>query len=541
MKQQYRAENDRERAIALASLPESGLLATIEAHAKEGKKGNADALLWLDTLVKGGFLEMSDSIAWDPNVSGGRGMNTAHNEPFINARAKRFGALMSFVKDIELSDSGRHDPVYGELERSLWTAKLKVDPALVRIFAEACERLVADDKAFFAVSEPSQQSQSRGVFDYRGLAHTHWSEREETFAKAMAAACMMGLTEQVTAMGLRCPEALEYPIDQKEFLGDKLLDRQDKTELCVTPYYCAFQFSQNESIDALVAGGMKGDCHLVVLKYANDKMEHTRYGVEEFIGRNLLPMCGPSTLAKAFRLADAAGKTPDPAMHQAMIDALEGTKLMELDSLLVAFLDTGRLDLTKDSGRLVRAACTHGYPSLVVAMDEANAIPWGNLGTVQTPPFETEQRQMPDSDVITGTAQRATTGGEWVQGKMESALLALFDAAERAGPSQLAGLMAPFMTETHMSGDPESTPLFEPIDSAIQVPFEKVLTRMMQHGLDPNAPYETIGNRSPIQMAEAKGLNAVAHTMRTFVTHQRASRALRELDDMLNEPEALRP
>ena len=541
MKQKYRAESDRERSIVLASLPEVGLLSTIEAHAKEGQNGDVEALRWLGTIVNGGFLEMSDCLRWDSTVFGGRGMNTRENEPFIYARAERFDALMAFVKGIELVGGQHKDPIYGELERSSMRAKLSIDPDFTKIFAQACDRLVSDDEAFFEVSNPSQQSQSRGIVEYRGLAFTHWLSREETFAKALAAACMLGLPEQVTAMGLRCPEAMSFSIDQKAFLGDVLVDRLDKTELCVTPYYCAFQLSRNECIDALVAAGMPGDCHLVALKYANDKLEHTKYGVEEFIGRNLLPFCAPSTLEKAIRLADAVGKDASIDMHQIMVDALDGKKMCELDAHLPAFLETGRFDVRKDPEAIVRLACTHGYPSLVKAMEHAGTIPWGRIGFQHVGFGQDVQTQAPDSDIFSLAASRVTTAGEWVQGKIEGSLLALFDAAERAGPDKVAGLMTHYSSESLMPGEQEASVSFEPINSVILAPFEKVMVRMMQNGLDPSVPFETTTNRSPIEFAEAIGKGGIAHTMRTFVSHQRASRALRELDDMLNEPETPRP
>lgn len=523
MRQGYREMEHEDRVMVLSCLPEAGLLATVEAHVKMAFDEKVDpakaaqGILWLESFVKGGFLEVADGLAWDPSVTGGRGMNTRANEEALSRRCRLLSALMSFSKNSKLVSDFKDDPSFGELDRSCVVLEFPVPDGLARVFSLAMERLAADDEGFFAASVLSQEDPKDFVRNHRGLAFTTWEEREQTFAKAMSLCCMVGLPDSLALLAVRCPEALTACVELAPFLGDVPKNPRDNRALAFTPYFCAVQFSQPACMDALMDLGVPGDAPLTKLWLADSQSGlHTAFEIDSFLLHNA-PLCNPSTLAKALVLHEQSGRLKNPEIHDLVVTALGGEKFFDLEGYLPAFLQAGRVDFDKDGGSLVRLACENGFQPLLGAMEVAGKIPWGSISG---------EEDLPDSVVFDRVAEKSSVQGGFTQEKVQHCLLFLMDAAERAGT--LDGLLRPYGSKISTSTDLPG-PFFHPMDALIQSGFEQILMRLMRAGLDPQAPYEPITSLSPVQIAEIRGKGKIAHTMRTFASHSRAMKALESM------------
>lgn len=533
--------------MVMDSLPESALLALIQTHFDKASNinqnsvnsinsvksdGLAQSMLWLHSLLSGGYLQASPGMAWDPGVPVGKGMNTMANCEAIDSQNKRFLASMGFMKKAQFFYADT-DPLYGCQEiPSLQpcVASLHVTPEFKLFFSSMVRHILADAQAVDAIAAPASHFASLGVRSMKGFAFSTSLERETIMIQMLCAACALNLPELVKPLARHCPEALTGWVEMKPFLGDDWdFKNRTRDEAAINAYFCAVQFSNPDCIDALVAAGMPPDAPLLKERLPKGKNnDYQEYKIEALLTR-MSPTCLPSVLTKSIALASTQKQDSNTALVGAILQAMHHQQFLDLAAYLPAFLRTGHLDgKPADS---IRAAVEGGFPEVVEHFRDAGTIPWGKLGLAFKDHSESGWKTpSPDSDIILSAYFGAANADEERKTRIEQAVLVLFDAAQDAHNPQevIQGLTEVFNLQTTVEDELRRS--VEPLDSMLAVPFEKIMLRFQKAGLDVNASYDDTGETL---LAKADQIApTLAHTMRTFLNHQKALAVLADIKDM---------
>lgn len=539
-----RASSHEDRVMVMDSLPETALLALIQAHADQGSIVSsissinlnpaqsveaAQSMPWLHSLLAGGYLQASLDMAWDQGAPAGLGMNTLANGEAIDRQHQRFTTLMGFMKKAQFAPEGT-DPLYGHQDVQAlqpFVASLPVTPAFKQFFSSLVQRILADAQAVDAIAAPASQSANLRTRAAKGFAFSTRIDRETLMTQALCAACALNLPELIKPLALHCPEALTGWVEMKPFLGDAWdFTNRTKDEAAINAYFCAVQFSNPDCIDALVAAGMAPDAPLLKEWLPKGKnKDFQEYKIEAFLTR-AAPTCLPSVLTKAIAWSSTQTREADTDLTGAILQALHRQQFWDLANYLPTFFRCGHLDgKPADS---IRAAVEGGFPEVVEHFRVAGTIPWGRLGIESHDPSESEWKTpIPDSDIILSASFGAANADEERKTRIEQAVLILFDAAQDApNPAEaIKGLTEVFDFQTLVEDKLHHT--VEPLDSMLAVPFEKIMLRFQKAGLDVSVPYNTTGETLLAKAEEVAP--TLAHTMRTFLNHQKALTALADM------------
>lgn len=507
--------------MTMASLPEESLIALIRARVKAANDLNcsigqkAEATDWVRSLVAGGFLEASDSLSWDVMRSERYGMNSAENCRAMDARRDRWDAFLSFMSSPTFRPSSI-DPVYGQLPSPGARPVIHLEDAFKEVVSSAFARLVVDEEELLRISERSQHVVHSYSRNRRGFASTTWDERQALLTKTLCTAVALGMDDQIRHIVAVDPEVMTRMIPLREFLGKAMQDQvigtvDQNRPLAVSAYFVALEYSQSSCLAALYEAGLKGDSLIAQL---TNVPAHTP-GAKGFdvmgLFEHYAPLGEPHVYAAAIRTnracLEAVDHPQDDAVRAALIESLRGEgRFLHLRRLLPAFLDNGLLD--DAAVECVRAGCRIGYSPLVDRF--RGRIPWAKLGLDDLPP----------SDIIVHASLCSLFESG---GSSDVALVSLYDMAREEGREDMFQLYA---AETGLDSDPTGMLLsMEPLSTIINNNLTQLLSRFLDAGLDPNAPYNQAG-QSPHTHAEAAGRHELCLVMRAHEARQKAIDAM---------------
>ncbi|WP_435453011.1 hypothetical protein [Variovorax sp. LT1P1] len=384
------------------------------------------------------------------------------------------------------------DPLLGPMQPAHNVVNLAPDPDFKAAFEMAVEYFVRDhERALERAGRPFT-----GVF---------MVEVNYMMAALMATACALDARDALAMLLEAAPHAATATV---EFGQQALQASNVLSYVQLTPYGWALQFSRVECMK-LIEAAFEGD----VIELGKPATENRLFDALTMHER-FTPACWPHAYAHAMRVAMAA--CSDPEAH-ASLDQHAHTVLSVEDrstglaSYVPAYIAVGLYDAYPTHAFDV--ACAGGHPE--VLRHVADKVVWARSA------FSCD----PTHNPLIG-ALNAFKEGSIAKDEFERSMLFVIDKAIADGQADvvLKQSLIPEHDDEYLGGCGPIAP--QPLGLVIEEGLGEVLLRMLQHGLDPNAPVAP-GAWTPVQIADE--LNpSMATVLRSYNSRQQVMTLLGE-------------
>lgn len=492
------ATHDREYAKVLASIPSDCLDAVLTSHAKSHY-----AETWLRCFMDmGGFhfpMESAENGSLQSHTP------KSHEGSIAHGAFKRQSTVANLMHR-----SGLCQPK----GVGVCMAVIEASDDVRAFHADFCRHLVENDLHW------KQRS------TYHALKPAYRESIEdtlvETFALALATACMLDAPHSVRLIAKHCPKAMtaNMSTDVMGPVGGQCLPDAGEP-IKVNAYLCAMQFSSTASMAALQEFGFdpQGVIGTSVLKRKNKPDTDVGFTLLT-MEKHCLPLCKPEVYEKVWTARlEKASKTERKKCSEEAVALLMSPRYAK--EQLLGYVDqkvcAGVFD--SEPTQAVLVGCRHGYANVVKALS-GKCVAWEDVA---------KEMKGKNSPIYCAAREALTTSGDgsWYDQSMAALLQGLMNA----------GLTEAAVFQTSEFDRNENKETAQPIHAILAAECTSTLRLLLENGLDPTA--KTNGLDSALEISRGQN-NACTDMVFSFAARQRATLALNEISGYETQSAAVR-
>lgn len=493
------ATYSKEYVTTLASIPDDCLDAVLASYAKSHHAGT-----WLRTFMEmGGFhfpMESAENGFLQSHTPKGDEGHITHS---------------AFKRQSTVANLMNRSGLYQPKGASVYMAVIEASDDVRAFHADFCQHLVENDLHW------KQRS------TYHALKPAYRKSIDdalvETFAVALATACMLDAPHSVKLIAQHCPEAMTVTLSS-DVMGPVAMQclPDNGNPIKVTPYLCALQFSSTASMAALQACGFDPDGVLgtSLLKRKNKVDAHpgfTLLKMEDYC----LPLCSPEVYEQVWRKRlHTATKSERKKCSEDAVVLLSYPRYAkeQLLGYVNEKVSAGVFD--SEPTQAVLAGCRYGYVSVVKGLSD-KYVAWENVA---------QEVKVQNSPVFCAAREALTTSGDrsWYDQSMAAMLQGLINA----------GLTEAAISQTSNFDRNAGKDVMQPIHAIIAGECTSTLRVLLDNGLNPTA--KNNGLDSPLEIARGQD-NACTEILVSFAARQRAMLALSEIEEHETQSAAASP